>query len=222
MKTLVRRALGATAAASALLLASCMNFSQDIWINKDGSGRMVLDIGMSKQMIEMAKNFGEQGADAKDPFDTAAQKKEIEANENVKSVKVTEKEVGEYKHFIYDIEVKDVTKLDEMQKGVLENGPAGGGGGGEGPENEIKVQKLANGNYKVTAEIKGDDADEGIDESALAMAKQMFGDNALTIRVHGPPVKHNGKLEGDAAVWSLKLIDMATGAKVDVEAEVKP
>ena len=219
MYKLAKRALSAATAAATMLLVSCFSFEQDIWINKDGSGRALIDMGMSKQMLEMAKGFGDAAGEGEDPFDIAAQKKKIEADPNVTSVKVTEKDAGDMKHFIYDVEIKDMTKMGDIQKGILEDGPANGG---DGPDNDFKIEKLPNGNYKIAGKIAGEEGAEAPDEAALGIMKPMFGDNAFTIRVHGPPVKHNGKLEGDTAVWSLKLIDMATGGKLDIEAEVKP
>lgn len=222
MTRIVKRIVTLAASVLALALASCINVEQDIWINEDGSGRVKMDMGVSKQMMEMVKGLGE-GAEGADPFDTAEQKKKLEANPNVKSVKVETKEGEKFTHFIYDIELKDITKLDEVQDGLFEDGPVGGGG--EGPESDLKIVKLDNGNYHISAKLEGDTppaGEGGPDEAALAMMKQMFGDSAFTIRVHGPPVKHNGKLEGDAASWSLPLVDLATGETLEVDAEVKP
>jgi hypothetical protein len=221
MKSIIKRLAILTAAVSGLFLVSCINLEQDVWINADGSGRVKVDMGISKQMLEMAKGLGEEGAD---PFaDIAAQKKKLEANENVKSVKITSKDDEKYRHAIYDVELKDITKLNETMKDILKDSPAGGK---DAPDSELKIVKLDSGNYKVTAKVEGPDTGdaegEGPEAAALAMMKQMFGDAAITIRVHGPPVKHNGKLVEDAAVWKMPIVDLISGGKLDVDAEVKP
>lgn len=216
---MIKRLATLSAAVAGLFLVSCINLEQDVWINADGSGRVKVDMGISKQMLEMAKGLGEQGAD---PFDTVAQKKKLEANENVKSVKITTKEDEKYRHAIYDVELKDITKMNETMKDILKDSPAGGD---DAPDSELKIVKLDSGNYKVTAKVEGPDAgegEEGPEAAALAMMKQMFGDAGITIRVHGPPVKHNGKLVEDAAVWKMPIADLLGGKALDVDAEVKP
>ena len=41
-----------------LSLSGCIDVKQDIWINKDGSGKFIFDVGISKQMKAMMEGFG--------------------------------------------------------------------------------------------------------------------------------------------------------------------
>ena len=41
-----------------LTLTGCIDVKQDIWINEDGSGKFVFDVGISKQMKAMMEGFG--------------------------------------------------------------------------------------------------------------------------------------------------------------------
>ncbi len=211
MNTLRRFTAFVGAAFAALTLSSCITINQEMWINADGSGRTVSEMIVAKETIEAMKGFAAQAGEAgEDPFDTAAQKKKLEADPNVKSVKFEEKAVGDKIHFIYDVEIKDVTvPLEDA-----DNNPFGGDAG-------FEITKLDNGNFQVKADIASPE-DQVADKEARAFMEPLFGDAAMTFRLHGPLEKHNGELDGDVAVWSMKLIDLATGERLAIDAEVNP
>ena len=58
MKSIISKTLFATLAAMLLTLTGCIDIKQDVWINEDGSGKFVFDVGISKQMKAMMEGFG--------------------------------------------------------------------------------------------------------------------------------------------------------------------
>lgn len=224
MKPALRNLASLAGVIACLPLASCIDVAQDLWIAADGSGRVKVDMGVSKKMLEMAGGFGgeaggEAGAGAS-PFDMAKQKKKLEANPNVGSVKITTADDEVYRRFIYDVEIKDVTKLDAVMDDIFEDGPAGGG---REPDGEFAIVKLDNGNYKITAKLEASlPAGAQPEAAALEVMRQMFGDAAFTFRIHGSPVTHDGTPAGDAAVWKISIADLVSGKALRINAEVKP
>ena len=62
MKTIIHKSLFASIGALLLTLTGCIDVKQDIWINEDGSGKFVFDVGLSKQfkaMMDLQKGFGD-------------------------------------------------------------------------------------------------------------------------------------------------------------------
>lgn len=216
-------AAAALAALAAILLPSCINVEQDMWFDEDGGGRIVIDMGVSKQAMEMMQGLGEatgEAASAEELFEVDKARAALKEDDNVKSAKVTTRESKRYTHVVYDVVVKDITKFSDTQDSIFSQGPMAGGG--PSPEGEFKVTRLDNGNYKLFAKLGGETPeDAGV---GAAMMKEMLGDAGFTIRVHAKPVSddHGGKLEGGAVVWSMPLVDLAGGKALEIDAEFAP
>ena len=58
MEIKINRKLFFTLLLGALILTGCIDVDQQLWINSDGSGRMVLDIGISESKFRSSKNPG--------------------------------------------------------------------------------------------------------------------------------------------------------------------
>lgn len=205
-----------TLAAMALGVCACMDVEEDLWIHADGSGRVKIRMEVSSEMQALIEATAAEG---KDPFDSAATKKKLEADTNVKSVKVAEKDAPDSKSVSYDLELKDITKLDALQKIIFEDR-----GGSEAGDATFSIIRTESGSFNISANLKSDPPeDEALPaEDAQQMMKQLFGDAAFTFRVHGPPQKHNGKLNKGAAEWRIPLTDLAIGKSLKIEAEITP
>ena len=219
MKNIIKRTLTTLGAATALLLTSCIDIKQEVWINADGGGRLILDMGISKQALEMMKNLSQLGGEdaeesnplTQDPEKTAAN---LKKSEFVTDVQWQEKEDEKYKRQIYIVEISDITKIGE----VLEENPLSSSlqelAGDNVPtseEDEFSIEKTETGTYKLSAVSKGQ-AEEEQDPIQALMMKQMFGDAKLTVRVHAPAISHNGEEQEDGSIlWALPLADATTG-----------
>ena len=250
MKIILRKLLVPLTGIAALLLASCVDVEQDIWINEDGSGRIVLKKGFSKEMTQMmdglgqslgeglseglgdgvGEGVGDQVASAVDPFNLDEVEKKLKANPNVSSVKLTKEKGEEFTYMVADVELKDITKVHEIMDLLADEGPMPGsegeGEGGEAqaePEVLFKLTKTDSGTYKATGSLKPPPS-EGDDMAGMGagMIKGMVGDAAFTYRIHAKPSKHNGTKEGDAIVWEIGLADLLGGKSLEIDGEFTP
>ena len=84
-----------------LSLSGCIDVKQDLWINEDGSGKFIFDVGISKQMKAMMEGFGgleglggeeEEDGENEIPFSDDPEKvvAELKENEFVKSAEFKE------------------------------------------------------------------------------------------------------------------------------------
>jgi hypothetical protein len=250
MKTIINKILTLSIALFALVVTSCIDVKQDIWINEDGSGKLVFDVGLSKQfkaMMDLQKGFGdleglggleEEDGDDKDgpgpedlesiPFaqDPEEVIKELKKSEHVTNAEFKEASEGKYERTIYTIELSDITKIKE----VMKSSSLGSGieelGGEEGlsENNDFDLTKTESGTFELSAVMEGEkeeNADPTEAAFAAAMMKEMFGDAGMTIRVHAPAVKHNGKEQDGAIVWTMLLAELASGKSLEAKGEFK-
>ena len=81
MKAFTRRILTTFCSATALLLTSCIDVKQDIWIHADGGGKLILNMGISKQALEMINNLSQLGGEDAGEDMAAEEGAEAEAEE---------------------------------------------------------------------------------------------------------------------------------------------
>ena len=227
MKALTLRILTTLCSATALLLTSCIDVKQEIWFNAEGGGKLVLNMGISKQAMEMMENLSQLGGEdaaegnplAQDPAKTAANLKKSEFDTDVQW---EEKEDEKYKRQIYTIQISDITKVGE----ILEENPLSGSlkelAGDSVPtsdEDEFSIEKTEAQTYKLSAVSKGQQEEQ--DPIQALMMKQMFGDAKLTVQVHAKAISHNGKEQEDGSIlWALPLGDSLAGFSFKGEFEI--
>ena len=244
MKTIINKILAPSIALLTLLITGCIDVKQDIWINEDGSGKLVFDVGLSKQfkaMMDLQKGFGDlegfeeegdEGAAPEKPeaipFGQAPEEviKELKKIKHVTSAEFKESSDGKYERTIYTIELSDITKIKE----VMKSSSLGSGieelGGEEGlsENNDFSLIKTESGTFELNAIMEGnkeENADPTEAAFAASMMKEMFGDAGMTIRVHAPAVSHNGKEKDGAIVWTMLLADLAGGKSLEAKGEFK-
>lgn len=215
---------------AALITPSCIDFEQDIWLAEDGGGRILIKVGISKKALSMAGGLGAlSGGGGEDSFniDVEELRKTLEDDPNVKSFDVREEETETHQLVIADVEVEDLTKLDNVQSPGLMAEP---GATGEG---DFSITRTDAGTYKLAMKLAapGEDAgaDSGEDDSAgiaaaaiEAAAAQLIGDAAITLRVHADAVSHNGVEEDGAIVWRSPLTALMKGNAFDAQGEFEP
>lgn len=247
MKTIINKILAPSIALLTLLITGCIDVKQDIWINEDGSGKLVFDVGLSKQfkaMMDLQKGFGDleglEGLEEEGDEGAAPEKpeaipfgqspeeviKELKKIKHVTSAEFKESSDGKYERTIYTIELSDITKIKE----VMESSSLGSGieelGGEEGlsENNDFSLIKTESGTFELNAIMEGnkeENADPTEAAFAASMMKEMFGDAGMTIRVHAPAVSHNGKEKDGAIVWTMLLADLAGGKSLEAKGEFK-
>lgn len=218
----MRTAHSVALAAAAVLLAGCVEMSQEIWINEDGSGRLVMDVGIGAEMLELAKQGPAAGgkdpaADMRKGFEE--RKADLEKDPDVKSVQFKEFTKEGTCHFVLDIEVRKVESLPRILKKSSPDKKALGGEEGPAAEPELKIEKTAGG-YRFTQkfaspEKAAPETEEEKRNKAMAMAflKPMLQDKGIAVKLHAPRIlSSNGEVSEDkqTAAWKIGLIEIAT------------
>ncbi len=223
MRSRSRTALAVVLPVLSLALTGCFELEEEIWFNKDGTGRLKVTMGIDEKMQKDQTPENKK----KDEDKTQERKKAIEANANVTKCEVTTKtEKGMYFETT-EVWFKDVSKLPE----TLDNFKQGG----KKDEDVLTIKKLEDGSYEFfqTFGKKTKPADQPEpspeekkmqDDMTAQFAKQM-GDHKLTVVVHGASFgATNGKAEGTTATWAVKLADAMSdksGKGVEMKAVVK-
>ena len=152
MKTIITKILNLSLVLFTLVVTGCIDVKQDIWINQDGSGKLVFDVGLSKQfkaMMDLEKGFGGlgelEGNDEEEvdegpgdlesvPFSQEPENviKELKKSKHVTSAEFKEVSEGKYERTIYTIELSDITKITEVMKSSSLGQGLGELGGEEG------------------------------------------------------------------------------------------
>jgi hypothetical protein len=233
---------------AAAVLGGCVNVDLELWVEPDGSGRSVTRLAPAASASPLFKQFAGQEL-ARQMRESASRTEALlKADPNVTRFAYREEaDGGTPTAYVYEVEVKDITQLDEtMARVQRELAPEAGSDsaarqvleGTRAPE----VVKLDNGNYRFSASLGG--AGEAAAGSAgsreesdnpfaqlgqafgRALAQQVFQDAALTVRVHGSEVlSGNGQLEADkrAMVWRVPLGELVGPGSTPrvLEAEVR-
>ena len=117
MKTIINKIFLPLTVTLTLLMTGCIDLKQDIWINEDGSGKLVFDIGLTKQfkaMMDMGNAFEGLDLESEDgpepektqtnPFgDPEKTIVELEQSEHVTSAHYKEKSDGKFERTIYTL-----------------------------------------------------------------------------------------------------------------------
>ena len=106
---------------AALLLTGCFDFSQEVWINEDASGRVQYGIKLHKGLSALSRDL----SISKNPCLLFFHNEEyIRQQPGVKSVKVTSYEENELKQCLIDIVVEDYLRLNQLQGQVFRDNKA--------------------------------------------------------------------------------------------------
>ncbi len=235
MKTIINKIFALSIALLTFLVTGCIDLKQDIWINEDGSGKLVFDVGLTKQfkaMMDLGNGFEDlekEGAEAEDPesiqFWKSPEKviKKLKGSKYVTNAEFKESSDAKFERTIYSIELSDITKINEvMESSSLSSGVEELGGEDSSENNDLSITKTESGTFKLDALIEGN-KEESIDPTGdeFGMMQKMFEDSGMTIRVHAPAVSHNGKKKGGAIVWKITLADIAAGNSLEANGEFR-
>ena len=92
-----------TGLAVALTLTGCIEMSQEFTVRPDKTADIVIEVGMTKQVLAMAEQSGE------DPFKVEDKKKLLDGAENIEKSDVKTEERGDMKYLVISVTVKDIT-----------------------------------------------------------------------------------------------------------------
>lgn len=209
-----------------LSLTGCFDLLQELWILPDGSGRVVFDVGLPKSFLDLARARG------KDPLEEMRAEARATEEDLRKDPDVTKFEFREYEqdgqqHLVYDLTVKDATRLGELQKKAMEHSASAKQGnanvgfsiekrGGFGEY--VFTQRL--GEPKGAAGSTTGKKNQAGQDFGTQMAKALLGNHYFTVRVHGQAIpESNGTLNDkkDTVEWKYSLVDLVDEAQRGTE-----
>lgn len=214
------------AALSLLALTGCFNVEQDLWINPDGSARVVVDLGIPKSLGAMAEASGGQRLVDQLHAQRKAAQESVAKDPNVTELVLKQYDEGDQLHLVHELTVKDATKLPELFRQVTQDAaPKEQPGLGAW---DFRIER-SGGDYIVTQRFApvpldagalkgtGDPAELAALEFAKGMTRALLVNNRFTLRVHGPGIgETNGTVneKKDTVEWKLAMSEL-----VDLPAE---
>lgn len=173
---------------------ACFEMRQEVWILKDGQGRMKMDFGVEKKIADlMAQSSGENNNQT-NPFSTQGLKeleKKIKADPEIVAVKTKTFNEGEMQFISVDVTNKDFTKIFEASSQSDETFKSG-----------AVFKKTSDTSYEMTYNFENaQGSKQKITEEEKQNLKAMFGDHKVTLVFHAPKIlKTNGKKINDTTV----------------------
>ncbi len=119
MSRLAIRTLCSFACLALLLIAGCINYDQQLELNANGSGKLVMHYSMAQQLVSMMQMGGQAGGGDKEqqmPF--KIKENEVKADLQSPGVKVEKFETkteGDQQHFYVHISFDKVTSLNNTK-----------------------------------------------------------------------------------------------------------
>lgn len=217
--------------------AGCLELTQEVWVNRDGSGRMRLDIALPQGLLEMAAE-----SDGANPLaESMAEYERLKADPgqvpNLRSVDHSEYVEGEFHHFVIDLEVDDVTALPEtmaqLQKRTALDEEQAEKADELASQHEMRLERIGR-NRMVFVQTLVDDSQaadastpgtEEMDAAGKAFLASMFAGKHFTVRLHAPKVTAtNGAVDQNARTteWRIPLTElMAREGLQELRAEIE-
>lgn len=214
---------------AALLCAGCMEYTQEIVVNPDGSGNSTVDFAMSSSLLAMAQQAegDEPGAEQRDPLAEtrekfSAMRDRLAAHPAVRRADYREYMAGDMQHFAVSIELSEIARLGDLQEFLNE------GGIGSGPDegsnrSQLSLTAQENGlRFRYLMELVPDGAENGGGENAemgRAMLASAFAGKYFTVRVRGPQVRvpasalanSSAPPSGDLVEWRIPMTELLGG-----------
>jgi hypothetical protein len=218
--------------------AACLEVTQEVWVNADGSGRLQMDIAVAEALMAMAQESEDGGSLQA----TLASYDKLKADPgrigNLRSIDHREYTEGGLHHFVIEVEVDDVTLLPETLDEISRLSAADGEPLKESDElatpSDMRFERLDDGRLLFVQSLVTEDAqaagkeqanDEELDEASRAFLSSMFAGKYYVIRLHAPAVNSaNGQLaeDGGSVQWKIPMVDLMGGdAPGELRAEIE-
>ena len=214
-----------TAILCALSLSGCFDAQQEIWINPDGSGRLRIDMGLSRELTDVGEEDSSGIEEMADRFRNAGRK--LAGDARLPSSPVVEEYSDEdFDRVAIELTVNDWRDLPAVNRMILEERQADASVSDdsnrlflfsleESEDGNIHYRQPATGTIGETGGTSGDeDFFEGM---GRALVGAFLDEGGITVTLHSPTINRtNGdRQSGRTSVrWHVNLEDLLRG---DVE-----
>lgn len=201
---------------SCALTSGCFEFRQEFWINPDGSGRVLMDIGI--QQVGNPGVVGQKDGSSKFEKQMQEARERLSKDPNIKSVRMSQETREGMLHTVFDIECNDLTKLaDSMRQTALAAAPEGKAGKSEDSVAPV-IEKLPDGDYAFRVSLdrgqkKRTASNPQTGRFAEQMVEKMFAGRFWTTVLHAPKVvETNGQLNATSNLveWKIPVAQLAS------------
>lgn len=211
MSRLAIRTLCSFTCLALLLIAGCINYDQQMELNTNGSGKLIMHYSMAQQLVSMMQMGGAAGGEKDQQMPFKVKEDEVKADLTAPGVKVEKfesKTEGDQQHFYVHISFDKVTNLNNTKT-----------------FKEMPISwKEENGTVTFSQVLKAkkkEAAPSGDEAMGKQMAQAMFGNAAFKYSVKLPSKAlpspaTNGTIseDGKSVSWSFPLVELDSGDKV--------
>lgn len=221
------------AALCVTLLTGCFEFSEEVWINDDLTGRVKVEFGVSEALIALGREMEQDPlAELRASYEETKQK--LEGHPNVESVTVEEYSEGGLHRMALDVRVRDIREIDDEFTSRLTGRSLLGDAAGDSmkpPSWNLRFRPVSRRRVEFIQEIivNADKAtnpgmprvpnpdEEPFNQFGEAMGRamlaSMFGDRYITVTLHAPHIQNtDGRLNEDQTTveWKIPLLDLVS------------
>src|SRR5262245_3426309 len=110
-------------AALSLLAGGCIEMTQEVWIEEDGSARLVRDVIISQDLLKAPGEMLPSARGLEDGIMEGLRRSrdELESSPLVARCEVSDRVDGGDHHFVLDVHVKDALRLGDVDKLLQQN-----------------------------------------------------------------------------------------------------
>jgi hypothetical protein len=203
--------------ASLTSLAGCLDVTEEIRVNGDGSGRLYVDLAVSEKVTALAALAGSPSAV---PFHEDDLRAALAASDNIESFTVSTRQDDGMTHTEVTALVKDFTRPLPSLKA-----PEADGSANEEALVPFTIRRLGNKNLHFVHELTAM-VDSANKQATGLLAGLALADRHLTVRLYGKIISANGRIADDklSVEWRIPLSQLFAGTTVirQLEAEIAP
>ena len=213
---------------AALSLSGCFDFTQEIWVNKDGSGKLQFGIKLHQGLSAFSRELNLQ----KNPCVLFFRDREdIAKKPGVLSVNLSNKTENELLHCMMDIVVDDFSRLNELQDQALRDNKTTRQKDDFNTRFSLKNNENGSASFMQTLGSKDNSTDSNEDEldrEARKLANMMFlsmlRDSFWSVKLNAPEITSaNGKISEDkqSVVWNIQMSDILLNQDMQLELQAE-
>lgn len=203
-------------------LTGCFDVLEELWLNPDGSARLVVDLGVPRSLSGLSQLAGGKDLLAQVREKQEATEAEVRQDPNVTELVSRTYEKDDQVHLVYEVSVKDATKLPDTYRKIFQKAAQREQAtpvdwdfrlerdGGD----YVFVRRFAPAGAdaaKATDSDAEDPAQKAAREVAKGLAKAMFVNTHFTVIVHGPGIlETNGTVneKKDTVQWKVPFSEL--------------